>query len=67
MVQMRDAETLGDLSRAIFRAAGATAENAEGVTRSLIGANLAGHDSHGVIRIPSYIEDINNGKLRPAN
>ncbi|MGI8858104.1 MAG: Ldh family oxidoreductase [Thermomicrobiales bacterium] len=67
MVQVRDAETLGDLSRAIFRAAGATAENADGVTRSLIGANLAGHDSHGVIRIPSYIEDINNGKLRPAN
>jgi hydroxycarboxylate dehydrogenase B len=67
MVQMRDAETLGDLSQAIFRAAGATRENAEGVTRSLIGANLAGHDSHGVIRIPSYIADINNGKLRPAN
>src|SRR5947209_664748 len=67
MVQMRVAETLGDLSRAIFLAAGATAENAEGVTRSLIGANLAGHDSHGVIRIPSYITDINNGKLRPTN
>ena len=67
MVQMRDAETLGDLSQAIFLAAGATPENAEGVTRSLIGANLAGHDSHGVIRIPSYIADINNGKLRPAN
>lgn len=67
MVQTRDAETLGDLSQAIFLAAGATPENAEGVTRSLIGANLAGHDSHGVIRIPSYIAEINNGKLRPAN
>jgi len=33
MVQMRDAETLGGLSQAIFLAAGATAENAEGVTR----------------------------------
>ncbi len=67
MVQMRDAEMLEGLSQAIFLAAGATAENAEGVTRSLIGANLAGHDSHGVIRIPSYIEDINKGKLQPAN
>src|SRR4051812_16662608 len=67
MVQTRDAETLADLSRAIFRAAGATDENAEGVTTSLLGANLAGHDSHGVIRIPSYIQDINNGRLQPAN
>ena len=67
MVQIRDSQTLAELSRAIFRAAGATNENAAGVTQSLIGANLAGHDSHGVIRIPSYIEDINNGKLRPAD
>ncbi len=67
MVQIRDAETLAALSQAIFLAAGATPENAEGVTRSLIGANLAGHDSHGVIRIPSYIADIKIGKLLPAN
>jgi LDH2 family malate/lactate/ureidoglycolate dehydrogenase len=66
MVQTFDAQTLADLSTAIFVAAGATPENAAGVTQSLIGANLAGHDSHGVIRIPSYIADINNGRLRPA-
>lgn len=67
MVQVRDPESLTELSMAIFTAAGATHENAQGVTASLIGANLAGHDSHGVIRIPSYIADINNGRLMPAN
>src|SRR5947208_1421469 len=39
MVQTFDAQTLADLSTAIFVAAGATPENADGVTRSLIGAN----------------------------
>lgn len=67
MVQVRDPETLSELTQAIFKAAGATGENAAGVTLSLIGANLAGHDSHGVIRIPSYIEDINNGRLQATN
>jgi LDH2 family malate/lactate/ureidoglycolate dehydrogenase len=33
---------------------------------SLVSANLAGHDSHGVIRIPSYVQDIRIGKLLPA-
>jgi LDH2 family malate/lactate/ureidoglycolate dehydrogenase len=66
MVQVRTAQELTDLSRAIFVAAGATPENAEGVTSSLVSANLAGHDSHGVIRIPSYVEDIRKGRLLPA-
>lgn len=66
MVQTHDPQTLGDLATAIFMAAGASRANAEGVTAALIGANLAGHDSHGVIRIPSYLADIENGRLRPA-
>ncbi|MCC6175976.1 MAG: Ldh family oxidoreductase [Chloroflexi bacterium] len=49
----------------IFRAAGSTPENADGVVSSLIGANLAGHDSHGVIRIPFYVNEIENGRLDP--
>lgn len=62
-VRVDDLRTLGE---AIFRAAGATPENAAGVTASLVGANLAGHDSHGVLRIPSYIEEIKQGGLKPA-
>ena len=67
MVQLRSTEELRSLGIAIFTAAGATPTNAEGVMASLISANLAGHDSHGVIRIPSYVQDINNGRLRPAS
>lgn len=66
MVVVRSAEELRRLGVAIFEAAGASRANAEGVTESLIGANLAGHDSHGVIRIPSYVEDIKRGRLAPA-
>ncbi len=63
---IKRAQELQELGIAIFEAAGATFENAEGVTSSLVSANLAGHDSHGVMRIPSYIEEINNGRLHPA-
>jgi LDH2 family malate/lactate/ureidoglycolate dehydrogenase len=62
----RGAEELRSLGEAIFVAAGASPENAGVVMHSLIGANLAGHDSHGVIRIPSYIEEIKKGRLQPA-
>lgn len=65
-MQVRSAETLRSLGEAIFRAAGATPENTAGVMTSLIGANLAGHDSHGVLRIPSYVADIKTGRLLPA-
>ena len=67
MTVVRSAEELRQLGIRIFTAAGATEANAEGVMSSLIGANLAGHDSHGVIRIPSYVADIKIGKLRPAS
>jgi LDH2 family malate/lactate/ureidoglycolate dehydrogenase len=66
MVKVRTAEQLTSLATAIFTAAGASPENAEKVVGSLVGANLAGHDSHGVIRIPSYVEDIKKGRLKPA-
>lgn len=50
----------------LFRGAGAPAAEASRVARSLVEANLAGHDSHGLIRIPQYIEAIHDGKLRPG-
>jgi LDH2 family malate/lactate/ureidoglycolate dehydrogenase len=57
---------LTDLTRRIFEAAGASPANAEQVARSLVDANLVGHDSHGVIRIPQYISAIRNGEVVPA-
>ena len=60
-----DAGRLAEDARAIFRAAGATEENAEIVVHSLVDANLTGHDSHGVIRIPYYVKEIQEGRLDP--
>jgi LDH2 family malate/lactate/ureidoglycolate dehydrogenase len=53
-------------SREIFIAAGAPRDIAAHVARSLVDANLAGHDSHGVLRIPSYLHMIQQGALLPA-
>src|SRR5450432_3133597 len=46
---------LKKVARDIFRAAGATDEEAAIVGDALTDANLAGHDSHGVLRIPEYV------------
>ena len=66
MAEVRTADQLTALASAIFTAAGASPDNTRTVVSSLVGANLAGHDSHGVIRIPSYVEDIRKGRLKPA-
>jgi uncharacterized oxidoreductase len=50
----------------IFECAGAPADIAACVARHLVDANLAGHDSHGVLRIGQYLEAIDSGALDPA-
>jgi hydroxycarboxylate dehydrogenase B len=50
--------------RAIFAAAGCAAEEAELIARELVGANLAGHDSHGVVRVPLYVDWMREGWVR---
>ena len=52
------ADQLRRVGRAVFVAAGASEENAARVTDALIDANLTGHDSHGVLRIPQYLDAI---------
>lgn len=59
------AQTLTDFVRDIFLGAGARAADADLVARSLVNTNLTGHDSHGVVRVPQYIESIHNGDLDP--
>lgn len=59
------AEVLRELGERIFRAAGASAENARRVAESLVDANLAGHDSHGVQHIPGYVRSIREGVIVP--
>ena len=55
------AEQLKNLSVGIFKAAGASDYEAEVVSQHLVNANLSGHDSHGVLRIPSYVSMIREG------
>ena len=58
------APQLSEFSRSLFVAGGVPADEAAIVSHSLVEANLRGHDSHGVMRIPQYLEFIHNGKLR---
>ena len=50
----------------IFKAVGATDYEARIVSDSLVEANLAGHDSHGVLRIPQYVGMIRRGDIKPG-
>src|SRR5436309_15323762 len=60
------AERLEEIGRALFVAAELSAEEAELVMRHIVGANLVGHDSHGVIQIPNCIERIKVGHIVPG-
>jgi LDH2 family malate/lactate/ureidoglycolate dehydrogenase len=59
------AERLTEVSTAVFKGAGTSDENAAEAVSSLVDANLAGHDSHGIIRIPYYVSEIQKGSLDP--
>ncbi len=60
------ADELREIARDIFKAAGATEEEAELVSTLLVEANLAGHDSHGVIRVLRYVGWMRGGQIRPG-
>jgi uncharacterized oxidoreductase len=49
---------------AAFEKLGAEPADAAVVARHMIGANLAGHDSHGVILLPTYVERARKGDVR---
>jgi uncharacterized oxidoreductase len=51
------------LVQAVFAAAGCRPPENERVAHYLVEANLVGHDSHGVIRVPTYIDFLANGKV----
>ena len=59
-------DALTDFARRLFVAAGVPAADADTVARSLVDANLCGHDSHGVIRIPQYVGFIRERRLVPG-
>lgn len=67
MTQTLDLDTIREFSNTVFEAAGLTAKDAATVTDVLIHADLRGHGSHGLTRIPIYAERIKAGvvKARP--
>src|ERR1043165_6402334 len=60
------ADQLQRIGHALLVAAGTPPEEAETVMRLSINANLAGHDSHGIIQIPTYIDRIKAGHIVPG-
>ena len=60
------ADRLTRIGAALLKAAGASDEEAKAVAVGCVNANLAGHDSHGVIAIPTYIDRIKAGHIVPG-
>ncbi|MBM08293.1 MAG: malate/lactate/ureidoglycolate dehydrogenase [Magnetovibrio sp.] len=48
----------------IFIAAGASKNEAHAIASNLVEANLSGHDSHGVVRVPRYLMWVQTGNLK---
>ncbi len=59
------AEPLTRLVRETFIMAGCSPEESQRIGTYLVRANLTGHDSHGVIRVPRYLQWMRDGGLVP--
>ncbi|MSP50534.1 MAG: malate/lactate/ureidoglycolate dehydrogenase [Alphaproteobacteria bacterium] len=59
------ADALRRLVQRIFAAFGSAEAEAASIARNLVDANLAGHESHGVIRVASYLTWSREGKVFP--
>ena len=60
------AARLEEIGRALFVAEAVPEDEAGLIMRHLIEASLAGHDSHGVIAIPRYIDQIRKKHIVPG-
>ncbi len=61
-----EAGHLHSIARRMFTSAGAPHHIADAVAEILVNANLTGHDSHGVLRIPAYLRRIEEGRIDPT-
>ena len=59
-------DDLRELTVNIFTALDVPESDARELAAHLIGSNLAGHDSHGVLRIPQYVRRLKAGQFRPG-
>ena len=59
------ADALRRLVSAMVKAGGSAEAEADLVAEHLVAANLAGHDSHGVGMMPTYVRHLTQGLLVP--
>ncbi|MGC9317770.1 MAG: Ldh family oxidoreductase [Armatimonadota bacterium] len=59
-------DELERIAEELLAAAGAPADEARIVAGSLVAANLAGHDSHGILRLPQYLAAMEAGGVTPG-
>ena len=64
-MKMFRSDVLRELGREMFSAAGCSDEDAATITDHLVDASLAGHDSHGTLRMYEYIGQIADGVFDP--
>src|SRR5690242_21914038 len=50
----------------LLQAGGTSHDDAKLVAASLVDANLKGYDSHGVMRIPYYVQAVRDGEVVPG-
>src|SRR5260370_27090994 len=62
-----DATRLESTATRIFEKLGAPTGDAAWIAHLLVLANLRGHDSHGVIRIPQYAQAVKTGGIDPKS
>ena len=60
------AERLRTVTEWIFQANGVKESDARFVTNVLVEANLRGHDSHGVVRVPKWVIGLKFGAINPS-
>jgi uncharacterized oxidoreductase len=61
-----EAEPLRKFTQSLLAGVGASVEEAGIVADVLVSANLAGHDSHGVIRLEQYARMVRGGQVVPG-
>ena len=66
MAQRFSTDYLEDLVRAIFQAHGSPPSEAALVARLLVQAEAMGLPSHGLLRVPQYVDDIGRGFIVPG-
>jgi uncharacterized oxidoreductase len=59
------AAKLEKLVAVIMRGGGCAHQEAATIARRLVDSNLVGHESHGVLRVPRYLDWIKDGTLKP--